>query len=800
MTDRAPEPRANLARDVARSRRAAVIVDDALDIDVAEREAFIQSACAKDALLLADVRQWLDAAEAPSAVVDRVSLTAPARALFDVSADDITLEPDARVGSWRIVQQIGHGGMGIVYEAARDDGTFDRRVAIKVARQRPSDPAVVRQFDRERKLLASLEHPGIARLVDAGLTPDGLPFYAMELVEGEPIDVWCDRMRLDVRARVALIRQVCSAVAHAHAQMVVHCDLKPSNILVTTDGTVKLLDFGIARLMRHGDVAAHRERVAPFGESSTTLDALLTPDYASPEQFRGEAPTAASDVYSLTAVMTRLLAGAPPRSGDGTRITSLPTTERSEYALLANATESAAAACGTTLDRHRRALAGDLEAIVRRGLARDPLQRYRSIDALDRDLSAYLACLPVDARAEGWVVRTTKFMRRRRLPLTFGALAVAGLVAVTGVALRQAQLARRETQHSSAINGLLLDLLALPYPYESSTSRQQAFRRLLDSARTRVDAITTNADGRGTDVLLAMARGYEGLGDKRTAAVLAQRALSVRATLSSSLSSETLAARILLADYLPVGGGDRAAIAQLDTALIIARRTEGPRSETVGLLMQSRARKLLAVGDLAGAEQGELEVLAHFQSLKVSDVVPTAHALQVLGQVHHAQARYSDAERRYRESLAMRIRMRGNAVEIANVEGDLARTLLAMERIAEAEPLALASRGRKIEMLGVFDPEVADDDVLLAALALRRQQLGQAESYARGAVLVYDSLRIAGARHAEGLIMLARVALARGDTTSGRLHVQRALALLARDGARAGPQLDTLRRVLNGRE
>lgn len=759
MTDDASSRGESLAHDLERSRRAAAIVDAALDHEGQAREHYLATACAGDATLLADVRQWLDAAEAPHARIDHVELHTHTATLFALLQAETGLAAGARVGAWRIVRQIGHGGMGVVYEAERDDGTFERRVAVKVAKFVSTDPDAQRHFDRERKLLGALEHPGIAQLIDAGLTAQGLPFYAMELVDGAPIDIWCDRNTLDIRARIALVRQVCAAVSFAHAQMIVHRDLKPSNIFVRADGTVKLLDFGIARVMRGADGGNERARAFPQGDPATTIDAHLTPAYASPEQFRGDAPTAASDVFSLTAVLKRLLVGMPARS-----------------------------------------VAGDLDAILQRGLARDVAARYRSVDDLDRDLRAYLHDLPVAARNEGWLGRARKFVRRRRLPIAAASLAVAGLLATTVVALRQAQAARREMQHSGAVNNLLLELLALPYPYESSTTRQQAFRNLLDSARARVNAIETNVDGRGTDVLLAMARGYEGLGDKRAAADLAQRALAVRVRLTGPLSDSTLAARMLLAEYLPTVGSDRSSVAQLDTALIIMRRRLGERNPELGVLMQARARKLLALGEVAEAERGELAVIAFFQSLGVTDEVPYAHALQVLGQVHHAQARYGEAESRYRESLAMRTRMHGNMVEIANVEGDLAKTLLARGRTAEADSLVRSSRARKVSMLGAFDPEVADDDVLLADIAWRRADLSSAEQHARAAVTVYDSLRISASRHASGLGMLARVSLARGDTARGQRFADTALVLLKREGVREGPFLDSLRRLSSVRE
>ncbi|MCU0634152.1 MAG: serine/threonine protein kinase, partial [Gemmatimonadaceae bacterium] len=431
--------------EAARWQRAAPIVDAALAHDDANREAFVREACGGDPSLEEDVRRWLAATGTPLAL-----WTAPALPAAAVPAlAGALLAPGQRIGPWRIVRPIGHGGMGDVYEATRDDGAFARQVALKVVRDLPGRDRLVRRFERERALLAGLDHPGIARLLDGGVLDDGTPYYAMELVDGEPIDRWCDARRLGVAARLRLVRQACAALSYAHARLVVHRDLKPSNVLVTADGTVKIVDFGLASPI--GDARDARQLSTPLPTRAGT-EALrsgwfvaLTPAYASPEQFRGEAHTAATDVYSLTALLHALLAGAPPHGrlatyGDAEQAVLHRDPPLPSAAVRAAGTEATqiAAARGTAPAVLVRALAGDCDAIVQRGLARDPAQRYPSIDALDRDLANLLEGRAVSARPDRWTRRATRFVARHRAGTAIGVLAVAALLATTTAARVQA--------------------------------------------------------------------------------------------------------------------------------------------------------------------------------------------------------------------------------------------------------------------------------------------------------------------------------------------------------------------------
>ncbi len=349
--------------------------------------------------------------------------------------------PGQILGAYRLGSVLGEGGMSTVYRADRFDGAFERQVVIKVVRRGMESPGSLERLRLERKILATLEHPHIARLYDGGATANQAPYFAMELVEGEPIDSYCDRRNLGVDQRLHLVRQVCSAVAYAHRHLVVHRDLKPSNILVTGTGEAKLLDFGIAKLLVSSRDAKEETAAAPWRRQLRVR--LLTPQYASPEQIRGKTVSTASDIYSLGVLLYRLLTGKLPFSLAGRSLDQLeeeifgnPPAKPSEAASAPTgvATNEVAAgekekgsSKGTELRGSSSSLRGDLDAIVLRCLQVDPARRYSSVERLEEDLRRYLEGLPVRARGNSRAYRTGKFLLRHRLGVA-ASMAILALV------------------------------------------------------------------------------------------------------------------------------------------------------------------------------------------------------------------------------------------------------------------------------------------------------------------------------------------------------------------------------------
>lgn len=425
-----------------RWQRIDALLDSALDLPVGDRAAFLASACGDDAELRTEVGALLAACENPALFPDgcAANFAAP---LVD-AAEDAARAPEPRVteriGAYRIIRELGRGGMGAVYLAERDDGEFEHRVAIKLMRfGLGADPLHLRRFRKERQILARLEHPHIARLLDGGVTADGQPFFVMEYVDGQPIDRYCNDRHLPVDARLAVFLTACDAVAHAHRHGVVHRDLKPSNILVTADGELKLLDFGIARL-----IAA--EAADEGGAALTrTGERLLTPEYASPEQIRGTPISETTDVYALGVLCYELLTGRRPypRAGrtphelEDAILTEEPTRPSTAISLeVTTAPEQIGLERRVSPEQLRRRLRGDLDAIVLQTLRKDPAHRYASAADLAADLRRHLEGLPIQARAESRAYRLRRFARRHRLNLSTAAVgAIAGMALLVALGL-----------------------------------------------------------------------------------------------------------------------------------------------------------------------------------------------------------------------------------------------------------------------------------------------------------------------------------------------------------------------------
>ena len=405
-----------------RWREAQHLFHEAREKLAAERSAFVAAAAAGDAELEAEVVSLL-AADADSGGFLETPAAPPET-------------PRTRVGAWQILHEIGHGGMGTVYLGERADGPFRKRVAVKVVRRGMDTEAVLKRFRQERQILAGLEHPNIARLLDGGNTDDGLPYLVMEYVEGEPLTAWCARRGLDVSARLALFRTVCATVQFAHQNLVVHRDLKPGNIIVTADGTPKLLDFGIAKLL-NADLAGTTRDLTVAGGGA------FTPEYASPEQLRGERITTASDVWSLGVLLYELLAGVRPFGAAGA-----PPGEVAKAVLETEPEKPSAAAARVGGERMRRRLEGDLDMIVLKALRKEPERRYASAEQFSEDLRRHLEGAPVKARRDTFTYRTGKFLARHRTAAAAAALVLVALVGGILATARQARIA--EAEHARA--------------------------------------------------------------------------------------------------------------------------------------------------------------------------------------------------------------------------------------------------------------------------------------------------------------------------------------------------------------
>ena len=490
------------------------VFEAALDLPEGDRAAFVDQACTGNAALLEEVRSLLTWHKGSTGFLDT-----PSARLADMPSQGGSAVRliGTSIGPWRILDVIGSGGMGVVYRAERADAAFRRHAALKVVRPGPDSPQIMERFRLERETLAALDHPNIARLMDGGTTPDGQPYFVMELVDGEPIDRYCDDHRLSIDERLDLFRKVCAGVQYAHENLVVHRDIKPDNILVTREGVPKLLDFGVAKLLS-------RDGHQPEDPATTSATWAMTPEYASPEQISGRPSTTATDVYSLGVLLHVLLTGARPYTLTGTtpaaiekqllQFTLIPPSQR---AVSSPESDERAAVRGTNANRLGTRLKGDLDAIVVRALGRLPASRYSTVEQLAEDVARHRAHRPVQARGRATGYATRLFVRRHRAALAVTALVVTvvvvGIVAVLWEARQTAEARQRAERRFNDVRALAGSFMFDVYNAIDNVPGTTPARRLIvQRAVQYLDSLAGEASG-DAGLQNELARAYIRVGD-----------------------------------------------------------------------------------------------------------------------------------------------------------------------------------------------------------------------------------------------------------------------------------------------
>ncbi len=713
------------------------VLQHALELREEERSAYLDEACAGDVELRREVESLLDtAAEAEDFIEEPVLSLRPevAEATAGEGREDGT-EAVRAVGHYRILEELGRGGMGEVLKAVRSDDEYEKVVAIKLLRRGMDTEEIVRRFRHERQILAHLDHPNIAELFDGGTTGDGLPYFVMEYVEGIPIDRYCDRHRLGIRQRLELFRKVCSAVHFAHQNLVVHRDLKPGNILVTADGEPKLLDFGIAKLL-----AAERP-----ASGETTLDQLtvagvepMTPDYASPEQIRGEPITTASDVYSLGVLLYKLLTGHRPyrlRDDSVARLfRSITDEEPSKPSTVIALSEELQASGGTTVcvdpesvsrDRHtdprtlKRRLAGDLDCILLKALRKDPKDRYSSMERFSEDIRRHLEGLPVAARKDTFLYQTSKFARRNSLRLA--AAAAVFLMIFFGVrAMILASQAERERQIAQSLSTLFQELQGLDPRAAEDPGFAQELRalvapnvddvKLADVLNERARLLERRGGFQTAEVLYReafemgvrlfgkeqadvvrylnnLAVVLEAQGEFEEAEALYREALELRIAVHGRESEETARTLNNLGAMLQNNGQLEAAEPYLRESLEIRRKLYPPDAPEVAVAINNHAFFLQAHGDFAEAESGYRQALRIFRENYGLEHPNVGTVLRNLATVLRATGDDENAEKTARQALEILNNSYLKHWRVADAESVLGETLVALGRFDEAEPL-----------------------------------------------------------------------------------------------------------------
>ena len=721
-----------------------------------------------------------------------------------------------RIGQYRVLRTLGVGGMGEVYLAERADAEFEQQVAIKVVHGGSLARGIQSRLKIERQILAQLDHPNIAHLLDGGSLPDGTAYIVMEYVDGIPIDAFCDSNRLDVATRLKLFQTVCIAVHYAHQNLIVHRDLKPSNILVTAAGVPKLLDFGIAKLLDHRQAMHHTLAV-------THADIrVMTPDHASPEQVRGQAITTSSDVYVLGVLLYKLLTGTGPFVIPSMRLTDIeraicekdPPLPSHSINTEDSATLSIAEARNTTAGRLRRTLGGDLDNIVLMAMRKEPERRYSSSQQMAGDIQRYLEGKPVIARRDTMSYRTIKFISRHWLPVTAGASAVLltlAFAATTYVqslriaaerdrAAEQRVMAERERARAEEVSSFLVNLFKLSDPQENRGNQVTA-RELLDSGAKRLQAGLQDQPATKAALLSTVGAVYDSLGQYKEALPILTESLTLQPQSRDKSRIETL----LELGRARTGAGDLSgAEAPLQEALHL--------SQGFGAASQESGRSLWALGVLR-YQQGRFVDAKRLYNrsldiLEAASAPPTdvSALLDDLAQVYVAQQQWALAKQTYERALEVDRRVLGddhprvaerlnNLAIVAQNLGDLklAETLfrdairrheraygdqhpdtgtvrgnygLLLQRegrLAEAEPLLRNALDVQLKLYGPDNYNVAYARVSLAMLLHDQGNLGAAESEFREALAVYDKSLPANHQYRAALLMhFARLLVDRG--------------------------------------
>jgi len=743
-----------------------------------------------------------------------------------------------------VLRTLGAGGMGEVYLAERADAQFEQQVAIKVVHGGALAVSMHSRLKLERQILAQLDHPNIAHLLDGGALPDGSAYIVMEYIDGVAIDVFCDSNRVDINARLKLFQTVCAAVHYAHQNLIVHRDLKPSNILVTAAGVPKLLDFGIAKLLDDRQAARHTLAV-------TQADIrVMTPDHASPEQVRGQAITTSSDVYVLGVLLYKLLCGTSPFFISSMRLSEieraicekdpLPPSHMVSADELPEST-SIAAARGTSSKRLKRALDGDLNNIVLMAMRKEPERRYGSAEQLAADIQRYLEGKPVIARRDTMSYRTSKFVKRHWLPVSAAAAATFMVVAFSVTtyvqsvriaaerdhAAQQRERAERERARAEEVSGFLVNLFKLSDP-EENRGNQVTARELLDSGAKRLEAGLQDQPETKAALLSTVGAVYDSLGQYQEALPILNEALVLQGPARDGSHIGTL----LEVAAARIGTGNLPeAEPPLQDALHISQSEFGAKSIESGRTLWALGRLRLEQGRFGEAKDLFVQSLGILQadnapqtdiSSLLDDLAKVytrgqqwqlaketyERALEidrrVLGDDHPRVAQYQDnlafvaqnmgdlkqAEMLYRDALKRKETAYGERhPETAITKGNYGLLLQREGRLTEAEPLLRDAVAIRLSLFGPDNYNVGYGRVSLAMLLHDKGDLAASEGEFRQALAIYDKALPANHQNRASLLMhFARLLVDRNKAPEALAKSEESIKIWTATSPAANPQ------------
>jgi serine/threonine protein kinase/Tfp pilus assembly protein PilF len=747
----------------------------AVELSPKARSSFLHAECGDgDEALRHDVEQLIAAHERSGGLLDLESAEGTPKEL---------LPPGTRIPPYEIGRLLGGGGMGEVYEAHRDEPL--QRVALKLIKRGMESDLVVHRFLREREILASLEHPNIARLIDGGRTPDGRPFLVMERVDGEPLDRYCDERRLPVRKRLELFLVVCEAVNYAHQKLVVHRDIKPSNVFVTADGVVKLMDFGTAKIL-----------TPEAADELTEVGArCLTPSYASPEQLRGGAITTATDVFGLGGLLHALLLDQPPRRLPRSDfVAALDELGRSEEPELPSRflkrrergeIEALAARRATSPPRLARLLRGDLDTIVTKALAHAPESRYGSVEQLAVDVRRHLAGLPLTARRASVLYRASRFGRRHWRGLTaavaLGASVLATLVSETSRArdiAAERDLAKLERTRADEVSSFLVDLFEVIDPeaerLQALTAREALDRGVQQVGRELLDQPETRAA-----LLVVLARAYRKLGYYERAAELAEEGFRLYRQDGREQTREAASALEEWGRSLLRLSRSREARQLFRHAAVLRVAVGGSNAGDLSNSLLGLAMAALNTGDWSAARRLGRRGLALEEATENRDPAWSVDLLHTVAIATHYLGDYDGASQLYEEALATARSALGEGhLEVANLQTDYGQLLLRVGDLAAAEEGLTEALALYRERLGPDHQYVGIAAGALGGCKIELGELVEAEP------LLQEAARIARRYHGESgalygvpLHNLGHFAYVKGDDEEAERLLTAALAV-----------------------
>lgn len=759
-----------------------------LGVPPENRPAVLDRVCGSD-LELRDELESLLIAHDESEGFLATSAESFAAPYLERAAASISDKPGAVVGRYRLVEEIGRGGMGTVWVATRADGQFEHRVALKLVKRGMDTEEIIARFRRERQILATLAHPNIARLLDGGVGEDGRPYFVMEYIVGRPVTEYCDKRSLPIDERLRLFATACRVVGFAHRNLVVHRDIKPSNVLVSDTGELKLLDFGIARL------------TAPDGDGANlpthTATRVMTPEYASPEQLAGGQVTTASDVYQLGLLLYELLTGQRP-SKDARRPSTavrraVTRTDRmgSRHVVEPEVVSERRA---TTPARLHRRLRGDLDTIALRAIREEPERRYPSAEALAEDVERHLENLPIRFGGDRVSYRAAKFFRRHRLSVIAGAVVIAmgvGLLAFDLVRVRrQRDLARHEAEKATEI-AQVLGLFLQGWSPDASDRGEVSAQKVLGDAATRAQRELGNRPEMLAAVLSLIGDFHTSLGEWRAADSLLTQALKIQEQLYKRPSSDLAATLARRGRFFRYRGQPREAATALQRSVAMNRAVFGPRHMETLRVQRELAAMYRASKRYRDSELVLREILSSFEAVTR---VKSPFALEVaseLGYVLFNQGVFDQSVEILRPTLERQRAIFGvNHTSTFMTTRSLGSVLRDRGELEAAE--ALHREAYRIARV-LYGDVHTETEVAMYVLALglhRRGKVGEAENLARQSLILAE--RLYGRSHlaiSDRVGYLGLLRLLQGDTADAEQMLRRALAGLRRAPVAADPDL-----------